>query len=94
MTEVARRWQVSPQLVFDWRRQARQALAEVAVPVALSFVPVVSTPPAAGPRASAAGARRALSIEVTLAGAVMRIAPGTEADLLEVVLRALWNSAT
>ena len=28
VTEVARRWQVSPQQVFDWRRQARTALAE------------------------------------------------------------------
>ena len=28
MTDVARRWQVSPQQVFDWRRQARKALAE------------------------------------------------------------------
>src|SRR3712207_7354572 len=26
VTEVARRWQVSPQQVFDWRRQARKAL--------------------------------------------------------------------
>ena len=26
VTDVARRWQVSPQQVFDWRRQARRAL--------------------------------------------------------------------
>ncbi|MBL6082176.1 transposase [Belnapia sp. T18] len=39
VTEVARRWQISPQQVFDWRRLARRATLASKVPV---FVPIVS----------------------------------------------------
>jgi len=47
VTKVARRWQVSPQQVFDWRRQARKALAVAAGPAEAAFVPIVAgtTPP-------------------------------------------------
>ena len=93
VTEVARRWQVSPQQVFDWRRQAREALAEATAPAGPSFVPVVPEPPAPAPEAAAAGARQAPSIEVKLAGAVLRIASGTDEDLLTAVLRAIRSSA-
>src|SRR5277367_4927625 len=52
VSEVARRWQVCPQQVFGWRREARvDAAAESAAQgsvVAPGFVPIVSgvTPPA------------------------------------------------
>jgi transposase-like protein len=78
VTEVARRWQVSPQQVFDWRRQARQALAEATAPGRPSFMPVVPELPAPVLEAVAAVARLAPSIEVKLAGAVVHIAPGTQ----------------
>ena len=45
VTEVARRWQVSPQQVFDWRRQARKALEATAAPAEPAFVSVVPEPP-------------------------------------------------
>jgi len=93
VTEVARRWQVSPQQVFDWRRQARRALAEATAPVKPSFVPVVSGPPAPPPAAGAATVRQAPSIELQLAGAVLRIAPDTDEALLTTVLRAIRASA-
>jgi transposase len=93
VTEVARRWQVSPQQVFDWRREARKALAEATAPATPSFVPVVPEPPATAPEAAPPGARQAPSIEVKLAGAVLRIAPGTDEDLLTAVLRAIRTSA-
>src|SRR3712207_5917072 len=41
VTEVARRWQISPQQVFDWRRQARKALAAAGAPAEPAFVPIV-----------------------------------------------------
>ena len=93
VTEVARRWQVSPQQVFDWRRQARQALASATAAAEPSFVPVVSEPLAPSPEAAVPTVRQAASIEVKLAGAVLRVVPGTDADLLTTVLRAIRASA-
>jgi transposase len=93
VTEVARRWQVSPQQVFDWRREARKTLASVAAAAEPSFVPVVHEPPVTVPEAAAAAVRQPSSIEVKLAGAVLRIAPGTDEDLLTTVLRAIRISA-
>jgi transposase len=91
VSEVARRWQVSPQQVFDWRRQARKALSAATVPAEPSFVPIVSEAPAPEPAASPT--RPTPSIEVKLAGAVLRVAPGTDAELLTTVLRAIRASA-
>jgi transposase len=54
--EVARRWQVSPQQVFGWRRQARKALEAAAAPAEPAFVPVVPEPPVAAPEPGAATA--------------------------------------
>jgi transposase len=95
VSEVARRWQVSPQQVFDWRRQARVASAKVTVPAVPDFVPIVPETSVAAPEpaGSTAPARPTPSIEVKLAGAVLRIAPGTEMDLLTAVLRAIRASA-
>jgi transposase len=92
VTEVARRWQVSPQQVFDWRRQARKALEAAATPTEPAFVPVV---PVAAPEVAAATApaRPTASVEVRLSGAVLRVAPGTDIDLLTTVLRAVRASA-
>ena len=75
VTEVARRWQVSPQQVFDWRRQARKALESATTTAGPSFVSVVPEPPVPAPEAAAAPVRQPSSIEVKLAGAVLRIAP-------------------
>ena len=92
VSEVARRWQISPQQLFTWRRQARAA-AVTETAAGLSFVPIVAEPLVPMPDASLASARPGPSLEVELAGAVLRVAPGTDAELLTAVLRALRASA-
>ena len=97
VSEVARRRQVCPQQVFGWRRQARIAEPVTTSPASLDFVPIVAEAPPAGsePVPSATPPPSpALPIELTLAGAVLRIPPGTDAALLTTVLRAIRASAT
>ena len=94
VTDVARRWQVSPQQVFDWRRQARKALAAVTAPAEPAFVPIVAeTLAPSSPEQVAAPARATAAIEIKVAGAVLRVAPGTDGELLTMVLRAIRSSA-
>ena len=93
VSEIARRWQVSPQQVFDWRRQARKALAATMVPAEPAFVPIVPTGPVVMSDPAAPSCRLGARIEVRLAGAELRIAPGTDAALLTMVLRAIRASA-
>jgi len=83
---------MSPQQVFDWRRAARRALThgEKTVP---SFVPIVPEPSVPMPGATDAAACPSPSIEIQLAGAVLRIKPGSDEALLTIVLRAVRASA-
>jgi transposase len=91
VTEVARRWQVCPQQVFGWRREMRRGGSGAAP----DFVPIVSEAPAGVPSPSPASSPSPMPlIEVKLAGAVLRVPPGTDAALLTVVLRAIRASAT
>jgi transposase len=96
VSEVARRWQVCPQQVFGWRREARVEVtavpAETAGSVAPGFVPIVTEPV---PPAAARTASSAPVIEVKLAGAVVRVGSGMDdAALLTTVLRAVRASAS
>lgn len=97
VSEVARRWQVSPQQVFAWRRQARVGSAKAGMLAVPAFLPIVAGAPATAPDPAPASAttsvRPAPSIEVKLAGAVLRVPPGTEMELLTAVLRAIRASA-
>ena len=88
VSEVARRWQIAPQQLFTWRREARVASPEASGAAALGFVPIVSDPPAAGVASSGA------VLEVALAGAVVRVSPGVDPGLLSVVLRAVRASGS
>jgi transposase len=92
VSEVARRWQISPQQLFTWRREARAA-AVTATTSGLSFVPIVAEPAASRPDAAAPSSCPGPSLEVKLAGAVLRVAPGTDGELLTAVLRAVRASA-
>ena len=83
---VARRWQIAPQQLFTWRREARAASPEASAAAVLEFVPIAADPPAAGPASSGA------LLEVALAGAVVRVSPGVDSALLTVVLRAVRAS--
>ena len=86
VSEVARRWQIAPQQLFTWRREARAASPEASAAAVLEFVPIVADPPAAGPASSGA------LLEVALAGAVGQVSPGVDPALLTVVLRAVRAS--
>jgi len=92
-SEVARRWQVTLQQVFDWRRQAHKALAATMTPAEPAFVPIVPTGPVVMSDPAAPSCRPGAMIEVRLAGAELRLAPGTDAALLTMVLRAIRASA-
>ena len=87
VAEVARRRQLCPQQIFGWRREMR---ADAAPP--LAFVPIVPALPAPPPEFAAASACVSPAIEVQLADAVLRIAPGTDEAMLTMVLRALRSS--
>jgi transposase len=106
ISEVARRWQVCPQQVFTWRREARAGHlvlpSEASVPS--GFVPILAERPAplpvtvgedaVGPTAKCtAKTASAPVIEIKLAGMVVRVRVGTDRALLTEVLRAVRASA-
>ena len=82
VADIARQWQVCPQQIFGWRREMRAGPA-------LSFVPLVAEPAVVAQKPSPAPA-----VELHLAGAMLRIPPGTDGALLETVLCALRASAS
>lgn len=92
VSEVARRWQLSSQQLFGWRRAARRDVNTVsATPSGLlraDFVPIVTD-------ATRVAHETASVIEVRLAGAVVRI-PSVmdDFDQLTEVLRAIRASAS
>ena len=96
VSDVARRWQLCSQQVFTWRRAARNGRAmmpaDPVVPSIPTFVPIVAetATPAGTPAADSAP----LTIEVELAGAVVRVASGIDAATLTTVLRAVRVSAS
>jgi transposase len=92
VSEVARRWQLSSQQVFGWRRAARRDVNTVsATPSGLlraDFVPIVTD-------ATRVAHEAASVIEVRLAGAVVRIPfVMDDFDQLTEVLRAIRASAS
>lgn len=90
VSEVARRWQVCPQQVFAWRHAVRRDVAAMpgdpASQPAAAFVPIITEATLATPTARV--------IEVTLAGAVVRVASGMDDTTLTAVLRAVRASAS
>ena len=99
VSEVARRWQVCPQQVFAWRREARAGLltlpseAAVGTAPAPDFVPILAEPALPSVQPASAPAKASVStIEVELAGAVIRVLPGMDDALLVTVLRAVRGS--
>ena len=94
VSAVARRWQVCPQQVFGWRRQARLEGGGRLRPcgdMEPAFVPIVSD---VAPRPTRDGISAPTVIEVRLAGAVVRVVSGADAALLVTVLRAVRASAS
>jgi transposase len=95
VSAVARRWQLCPQQVFAWRREAKAAAempperADRGMP---AFVPIVAPAVSAAPAGAAASA--AAVIEIELAGAVVRVGSGLDGAVLSAVLRAVRSSAS
>jgi len=97
VSAVARRWQVRPQQVFAWRREAacaglalpsEGAMVDASVP---AFVPILTEARAAEPAPTTVSAP---ALEIELAGAVVRVAAGADTAQLAAVLRAVRASAT
>lgn len=93
VSAVARRYALSPQQLFAWRRAARQPLAASSAPEPL-FVPAVVTasPPEPAPARPArprkrktAGGSGVLEID----GIAMRVGRGADAKTVAAVIRAL-----
>jgi transposase len=94
VAEVARRWQLCPQQVFGWRREAREAVVPAPSSSGTSgFVPIIAEDrPAAITRDAMPTAP---VIEIKLAGAVVRVVGGQDdGKQLTAVLRAIRASAS
>ena len=95
VSAVARRYALSPQQLFAWRRAARQPLAASTAPEPL-FVPAVVTKPPPEPalpsrpaRPRKRKARDAGVIELEIDGIAMRVGGGADAKTVAAVIRAL-----
>lgn len=95
VSAVARRYALSPQQLFAWRRVARQPLAASPAPEPL-FVPAVvaaALPEPAPPRPARPRKRKATSatgiIELEIDGIAMRVGRGADAKTVAAVIRAL-----
>jgi transposase len=94
ISDVARHWQVDPQQVYRWRhsegvtQRRPMRRSHVAAP---DFVPIVTDAMPAD--AAAPAALATLMIEVSLAGAVVRVVSGLDDAQLTAVLRAVRASA-
>lgn len=88
VSAVARRYGLRPQQVYAWRRLARKGALALPAEEALRFVPVVAT--ASDPAAAAAAPMATVVVvEIEIAGAVIRAAPGVDWRHLREVLRAV-----
>jgi transposase len=92
---VARRYALSPQQLFSWRRAARKSMAE-AEPSASLFVPAVVAPPTREPSAPRRPRQRKQKvirdsgvIELEIDGVAMRVGRGADARTVAAVIRAL-----
>jgi transposase len=95
ISDVARRWQVDPQQVYRWRHSEgvthHHRPMRRSQPATPDFVPIVTD---ARPAEAAAPATLANPvIEVSLAGAVVRVVSGLDDAPLTAVLRAVRASA-
>lgn len=81
---IARRHGLSPQQVFTWRRQARQASGAGAAPI---FVPaVIDEQPASG---RAVPQQTASVVEIDICGSVVRVGRGADVGTVVAVIAAL-----
>jgi transposase len=90
VSEVARRYEISPQHLFAWRKAARTGLVAPPSEEGPMFVPVV-TP---GDSSAMAGKpREGRLIRIEIAGAVVHVERGVDVGFLTDVLRAVKAAA-
>jgi transposase len=90
VSEVARRYEISPQHLFGWRKAARAGLLVLPNEEELTFVPIV-TP---GDNLTTAGTpQESRRIRIEIAGAVVHAGPGVDRVFLTDVLRAVKAAA-
>jgi len=85
VSEVARRYEITPQHLFAWRKSARDGRLALPAEEAVRFVPVVvaAAEMAIGAKSTAA------SVTIEIAGVVVRAERGVDAGWLAEVLRAV-----
>ena len=96
VSAVARRYGLTPQQVFGWRRQARpeagrQASDDQGEASGAVFAPVIMAPALPSPEAMVAPRQGggAGAIEIVIGATTVRVAPGMDAATLTAVLRAV-----
>ena len=91
VSAVARRYALSPQQLFAWRRAARRAVGETTRSEPLFVPAVVATlePAATRPTQPRKHAGDVGVIELEIDGVVMRIGRGADARTVAAVIRAL-----
>ena len=84
VSQIARRHGLTPQQVFTWRRQARNASRESDAPM---FIPaVIEEPTDGGPiEAGQSGG----IIEIGIGGSLVRVGRGADVDTMAAVIAAL-----
>jgi transposase len=92
VSEVARRYALTPQHLFTWIRAAKDGDFALHAGDAPAFVPVVSA--GLAPKSKARSCERAASIEIAVGAIQVRVRNGADARTVEVVLRAVWRAAT
>jgi transposase len=89
-SEVARRYEISPQHLFAWRKAARAGLLVLTNEEELTFVPIV-TP---GDNSTKVGnPQESRLIRIEIAGAVVHAGAGVDLVFLTDVLRAVKAAA-
>ena len=87
---MARRYEISPQHLFAWRKAARAGLLALPNEGELTFVPIV-TP---GDNSATVGnPQESRLIRIEIAGGVVHAEPGVDLVFLTDVLRALKAAA-
>ncbi|MEJ2626787.1 MAG: transposase [Pseudolabrys sp.] len=90
VSRIARRHGLSPQQVFTWRRQAREASLPSAAEGPMFVPAVIEERPASG---RTAAPRTGGVIEIEIGGSIVRVGRGADAETLATVIAAL-KSAT
>ena len=90
VSEVARRYDLTPQHLFGWIRAAKDGKFALPADVAPAFVPVVVEPARTN---KAALRERSVSVEIAIGAIKVRVRNGADARTVEAVLRAVRRAS-